>query len=119
MVIFIAHGSRNAAWRASIEASIEVLRADVGNDRVSLAYMECAPPTLMDAAARAVEAGAKRIRFIPLFLAVEGHVDRNIRPLVEEVRAAFDNVEVYLAPPIGQHPSFLDVLRTIISEQED
>ena len=119
MVIFIAHGSRNPHWRASIEALIDSLRADVGADRVRLAYMECTPPTLMDAAADAVEAGATSIRIVPLFLTGEGHVDRNISPLAEQVRAAFTDVQIHLAPPIGQHPSFRDLLHTIVAEAED
>jgi sirohydrochlorin cobaltochelatase len=113
MVIFIAHGSRDPNWRASVEALIESLRADLGRDRVGLAYMDCTPPTLMDAASEAVGAGATCVRVVPLFLTEEGHVERDIRPMVEQVGEAFSNVDVTLQPAVGRHPLFREMLRQI------
>jgi sirohydrochlorin cobaltochelatase len=116
MVIFIAHGSRNASWRGSVEALIESVQAELGPDRVRLAYMECTPPTLMDAAADAVAAGATSIRVVPLFLAGEGHVDRNIRPLIDRLRERFGRLEVDLVPPVGRHRLFKELLCAIARE---
>ena len=113
MVIFIAHGSRDPHWRASVEALIESLRADLGRDRVGLAYMDCTPPTLMDTASEAVGAGAAGIRVVPLFLTEEGHVERDVRPLVEQLRKAFGTVDVKLQPAVGRHPLFRELLREI------
>jgi sirohydrochlorin cobaltochelatase len=113
MLILIAHGSRNPRWRAPVEALVESLQAALGPDRVRLAYMEHAPPTLMDVAADAVRAGAKRIQVLPLFLTAEGHVDRHIRPLVDQLRKDHAPVEVELLPPVGQHPLFRELLHRI------
>jgi sirohydrochlorin cobaltochelatase len=113
MVIFIAHGSRDPKWRASVEAVIEALEADLGRDRVGLAYMDCTPPTLMDVASNAVRDGATSLRVAPLFLTEQGHVDRDIRPMVEQLRERFGRVEVELLPPVGQHPRFREMLREI------
>ena len=113
MVIFIAHGSRDPHWRTSIEALIESLRTDLGRDRVGLAYMDCTPPTLMDATSEAVAAGATGIRVVPLFLTEEGHVERDIQPMVEQLREAFGTVDVKLLPPVGRHPRFREMLHEI------
>jgi sirohydrochlorin cobaltochelatase len=113
MVIFIAHGSRDPSWRSSVEAVIESIRADLGPDSARLAYMECTPPTLMDVASDAVRMGATSLRVIPLFLAEEGHVDRDIRPMVDELRDVFGTIDVALQPPVGQHPLFRELLREI------
>jgi sirohydrochlorin cobaltochelatase len=113
MVIFIAHGSRDPHWRDSVAAMIESLRTDLGRDRVGLAYMDCSPPTLMDVASEAVRVGATSIRVVPLFLTEQGHVNRDIRPMVEQLRDEFQNVVVELLPPVGQHPLFGEVLREI------
>jgi sirohydrochlorin cobaltochelatase len=113
MVIFIAHGSRNPHWRASVEALMESIQADLGPDDVRLAYMDCTPPTLIDVASDAVHAGATCIRVVPLFLADEGHVDRNIRPVVERLREEFDGIDVELLAPVGQHRLFRELLHTI------
>lgn len=119
MLILIAHGSRNPRWCASIETLAESLQASVGPDKVRLAYMEHASPTLMDAASEAVRMGARRIRVLPLFLTAEGHVDRHIRPLVERLRENHAPVEVELLPPVGQHPLFRQLLHKVARESTE
>jgi len=113
MVIFVAHGSRNPKWRASVEALIESLQANLGCDEVQLAYMEHGPPTLVDVASRAIDAGATSIRVMPLFLADAGHVERDIRPMVERLRERSEQVEVELLAPLGRHRGFRDLLHEI------
>ncbi len=116
MLILIAHGSPHPAWRASVEELVESLQADLGEDRVRLAYLQCAPPTLGDVAAEAVRAGARAIRVLPLFLAEAGHVQRDIHPLVEQLRQADPSVEVTILPPLGRQPLFRELLREIASQ---
>lgn len=116
MLILIAHGSQRPAWRASVEHLTEALQRDAGADRVRLAYMDCARPTLMEVASDAIRAGCEELRVLPLFLTGEGHVERHIRPLVDEVRAAFPAARVELLPPAGQHPLFREMLRQIATQ---
>jgi len=113
MLILIVHGSHDPRWRASVEKLTKTLQADLGRDKVRLAYMRATPPTLMDVAADAIQAGARRIRVLPLFLTGEGHVDRDIRPMVEQIRKAHSPINVELLPPVGQHPMFRELLREI------
>ncbi|MFH1417245.1 MAG: CbiX/SirB N-terminal domain-containing protein [Planctomycetota bacterium] len=113
MLILVAHGSHDPRWRASMERVIESLQAEVGGGKVRLAYMECTPPTLADVASDAVLAGTTRIRVLPLFLTAEGHVDRDIRPLVAELRETHPHVDVEMLPPVGQHRLFRELLYKI------
>jgi sirohydrochlorin cobaltochelatase len=117
MLIVIAHGSRNPAWRASVERQIDALQADVGADALQLAYMELSPPTLTEVVAEAAQRGINKIRVMPLFLAQEGHVDKDIRPAVDQVRTAFGSIEIELLPPLGQHPLFRELLRSLAAEE--
>jgi sirohydrochlorin cobaltochelatase len=71
----------------------------------------------MDVVEAAVQHGVTKIRVFPLFLAVEGHVTKDIEPLVSEVREAFSSVHVELLPPMGQHPCFRDMLRGLAEEE--
>jgi sirohydrochlorin cobaltochelatase len=119
MLILVAHGSRNPRWRASIERLTDLLQVDLGADKVRLAYMELAPPTLVDVASDAARAGVKNIRVLPLFLAAEGHVDRNIGPMVDQLREKLEPVEVELLPPIGQHPRFRELIHKIAVEPRE
>jgi sirohydrochlorin cobaltochelatase len=118
MLIIVAHGSHDSSWRASVERVAESLQADLGPDKLQLAYMDCTPPTLDDVVSDAVEAGVRQIRVLPLFLADEGHVNRDIRPAVEAVRAAHPSVEVNLLPAVGQNRSFREMLAKIAIEPE-
>ncbi len=114
MLILIAHGSRNERWRASVERVVAAVAGNGGSRDVRLAYMDCSPPTLMDVATRAVSEGNRTLLVLPLFLAEEGHVERDVRPLVDELRRAVPSfVRVELMEPVGQQPEFIDVLGRI------
>lgn len=113
MLILIAHGSRDARWRASVERLADAMAADLGPGRVLLAYMDHTPPTLMDAAGEAARNGRRHIRVLPLFLAAEGHVERDVVPLVDGVRAAHPDLDVELLAPLGAHEEFVSALSAI------
>ncbi len=117
MLILMVHGSPNARWRASLERLTEALQRDVRDVEIRLAYMECTPPTLMDVVATAVESGVKEMRVLPMFLASEGHVERNVKPLVNEVRAAYSSIAVELLPSLGEFPQFREFLSAIARRQ--
>ncbi len=119
MLILIAHGSHNPHWRASVERVVDALQRELGPSAVRLAYMDCAPPTLMDVASEAVRDGVTSIRVLPLFLAEEGHVERDVYPLTEEVRERFPDIAVEQLPPLGKHPEFLEALARIVGRSTD
>ena len=119
MLIIVAHGSQDPSWRASVESVTESLQADLGAEKLRLAYMDHTPPTLDDVVTEAVQAGLRRIRVLPLFLANEGHVDRDIRPAVEEVRAVHQSAEIELLPAVGQHRFFREMLAKITEEKSE
>ena len=117
MLILVAHGSLDPKWRASVESLTESLQADLGPDKVRLAYMDHTPPTLDDVVSEAVQRGVLRVRVLPLFLANEGHVDRDIRPVVDRLRKIHRSVEVELMPAVGQHGLFRELLAKIAVEE--
>ncbi|MGD2215898.1 MAG: CbiX/SirB N-terminal domain-containing protein [Gemmatimonadales bacterium] len=117
MLILVAHGSRDPKWRASVEEMTELLQSELGPDKLRLAYMDHTPPTLDDVMSEAVEAGVARVRVLPLFIANEGHVERDIRPVVDRLRRVHRSVEVELLAALGQHRSFLEFLAGIALEE--
>jgi len=118
MLILLAHGSPKAEWRDSVERLAAVVGERSGPDTVCLAYMDHGPPTLMEAAAAAVNAGATHLRVLPLFLTGEGHVTHDIVPMVDGLKASHQNIEVELLPAIGQHPMFRKLLENIALRED-
>jgi sirohydrochlorin cobaltochelatase len=119
MLILVVHGSPAAGWRVSVERLTEALRADLGQNTVRLAYLKHTAPTVMDVASDAVQAGVKRIRVLPLFLAGEGHVARDLHPLIDRIRKTHRPLEVQLLPPVGEHPLFRELLGRIAVEEAE
>ena len=117
MLILIAHGSREPRWLASVEELAHSLQTEHGQDRVRLAYMQMASPTLMETVSDAAESGQTKIRVLPLFLTLGGHVARDIQNQIDQVRQARPNVDVQLLPPVGKHPSFMELLNRIVGEE--
>ena len=117
MLILIAHGSREPRWLASVEELAESLQVEHGPDRVRLAYMQFASPTLMEVVSDAAKSGQTRFRVLPLFLTLGGHVARDIQNLVDEVRQARPDIDVQLLRPVGKHPLFVDLLKKIVGEE--
>jgi sirohydrochlorin cobaltochelatase len=115
MLILLAHGSRDPRWRASVQKLAESVRAKLGCEPVRVAYLE-GSPALPDLAADAARAGVKRLRILPLFLAADGHVLRDVHPLVDRLRQTEPALEVELLPPVGQHPLFAELLCKIAVE---
>ena len=122
MFVLLVHGSRDRRWRDSVENLAESLRRDLQRDDperpgVGLAYLQFATPTLVDVVSKAVRAGEQRIRVLPLFLTGEGHVHRDIGPLMDRLHAAYPTIDLKLLPPVGRYPQFVGLLRTIATAE--
>jgi len=116
MLIVIAHGSPKEAWRDSVEGLVRSLQEETGEDRVCLAYLEHGPPALDETLSEVIAAGATKVRILPLFLAGDGHVASDIRPLVDKARSRYGQVDLELLPAVGQHPLFRDLLLELIRQ---
>lgn len=117
MLILIAHGSREPRWMASVEKLAHSLQTNHGQDRVRLAYMQFAAPTLIEVVSHAANSGQTKIRVLPLFLTLGGHVARDIQNQVDQARQAQPDIDIQLLPPVGQHPLFNELLHTIVAEE--
>jgi len=115
-LVLFAHGSRDPLWRAPFESLLSRLRADLGEDRVSLAFMEFAPPDLEEAVAGARRAGYGFFRLLPLFLAGGAHVATDIPEQVARLRKRFPEIVVEVLRPVGEDARFADLMVTVARE---
>lgn len=116
-LVLLAHGSKDPRWRLPFEQILSATRAEVGEGRVLLAYMEFIEPTLMDAARTCVEQGRLRMRIFPLFLAMGAHIANDVPRQAEELRAQFPGLEVEVLTPIGEDPRMTRLIQQIVVER--
>lgn len=115
-LILLAHGSPDPRWRATFEKLLAALRASCGSERVRLAYLEFAAPTLYDAAGAAARDGFCHLRILPLFMAGGGHVDRDIPVQVEQLGWELPEVEIDILPPVGEDSRVVTAIGNIAQE---
>ena len=112
-VILFAHGSRDPLWRLPIQAvAAEITKRQAGV-QVRCAYLELTEPTLPQAAAQLIAAGANNIRVLPLFLGVGKHAREDLPLLISEIRAAYPEVDVQLLATVGENPALIALMAEI------
>jgi sirohydrochlorin cobaltochelatase len=112
-IILLAHGSRDPLWRAPIEAVAAQVRASAPGTRVLCAYLELCAPTLTEAAADLVAAGAGAIRVFPLFFGVGKHAREDLPRLVGQIQAGHPGIAVELLPTAGEYPELTALMASI------
>ncbi|WOP14110.1 CbiX/SirB N-terminal domain-containing protein [Ottowia sp. SB7-C50] len=108
--VLFAHGSRDPAWRAPIEAVAARMRELSPGVRVMCAYLEYTSPTLQDAVDALRAAGATSVAIWPMFLGTGRHAREDLPQLVDELRAAHPGVVFTLHPAIAEHADVLQAM---------
>ncbi len=116
MLILIAHGSRDPAWRGSLETLTESTRARLPGEEVRLAFMQFTGPTLEEVVEGGIRTGTRAFRLLPLFMASAGHVDKDIRPVVMELSRKHPQAELTLLTPVGEDPLFPGLIAQIATD---
>jgi sirohydrochlorin cobaltochelatase len=112
-VILFAHGSRDPKWREPVEAVAALIRRRQPEARVSAAYLELCEPSLPDAAAQMISAGARSLCIFPIFFGVGKHAREDLPVLVDDLRAAHPGVRITLLPAAGEHEAVIALVADI------
>ena len=112
-IILFGHGSREPEWAQPLES---IARELSGQFVVELAYLERMKPTLDEAVDSAVAKGARRVRIVPVFLGVGGHLKTDLPRLVEAARARHAGLEIVLEQTIGERKEITDAIAAVISK---
>lgn len=118
-LILYAHGSKDPRWREPFEQLEADLRADLGDNRVRLAYMEFIAPTLAEVVAEAVREGIQHMSLLPVFMATGAHLATDLPEQVEAVRTQFPEVELKVLAAAGEDPRLVAVLHTLARESAE
>jgi sirohydrochlorin cobaltochelatase len=98
--LLFAHGSRDPAWRAPLDAVCELVRSQ-GQGPCEIAFLEFMQPELPHALDRLASQGLQHIRVMPLFWAAGKHVNHDLTDMVAAFRLRHPEVVVHVAPPLG------------------
>lgn len=121
-LILFAHGSRDPRWADTFERMVAAVRdrlhaTEPGSSaqpaRVQLAYLELMTPSLAQAAATAVSAGAQRVAIAPLFLGAGSHIREDLPELLQALEQAHPGVPFELLPLLGDMPELIGAVAGI------
>ena len=115
-LVLLAHGSRDPRWQQRFYAMCDALRAQLGDDRVGLAFLDHCPPTLKDTIAELAAAGASELSILPLFMATGAHVDRDLPRQLSDIDFAYPELTIEVLSPVGEHPLFVDLIARIAAD---
>lgn len=104
-IVFFCHGARDAAWREPFDAIVEQFRAHQPGRPVALAFLELMTPTLPEVVADLVDAGARAITVVPLFLAPGKHTRVDLPELLEQARRQWPAVEFRAEATLTEAPA--------------
>ena len=111
-VILLAHGSSTPTWAAPFRQLQVLLQTD--NTPVHLAFISSQSPTLPQAAADAIAAGAGRVTVLPALLGAGVHALEDIGRDVAALHAAYPAVTFTVAPVLGANEAVLEAIATAL-----
>ena len=115
-IVLFAHGSRDARWRAPVEAVAARIGALAPDLAVRCAYLEAATPDLAGAVDELAGAGVQAIDVLPIFLGVGKHLREDLPRLVDDMREARPQLVFRLRPAVGETPELIETLARIALE---
>ena len=113
-LLVMVHGSPRPAANRTMFDVVKTLEArPEARERfpiVRVGFMECNEPSIPDAIAECVNAGASTVVAVPYFLHTGTHVCDDLPGLLEEARTTYPNVTFQLGDYIGLSPRLSDLL---------
>ena len=109
-IVLVDHGSRLAEANQVLEDVAAELRERLPGQRVWVAHMELAPPSLAEAIDGCVAEGAEEVVVHPYFLAPGRHSTRDIPRLAEEAAARHPALRIRVTPPLGVHAGLVEAV---------
>lgn len=111
-LIVVDHGSKRAAANELLEVVIEQVKTLSAGKYIAVeaAHMELAAPTLEDAFARCLAAGAEAIVVSLFFLSPGRHASADIPRMVEQQRQKYPHLRVEMTGPLAPDTRLAQIL---------
>jgi sirohydrochlorin cobaltochelatase len=109
-IVLFAHGARDPEWARPFEEIARRVHASRPEYPLALAYLELMSPTLEEAIAAVVSAGALAVTVFPLFMAQGAHLKQDLPKILDAIRAGYPHIPISLETPVGEMPQILDAI---------
>jgi sirohydrochlorin cobaltochelatase len=108
-LLLIGHGSRDSLATAEYKQFADGLA-----ERLQLpvypCFLEFADPPIAEGVRLCVEAGAKRIVALPLFLGPAGHQKNDVPTIINWAKGEWPDIQISYGTPLGAQPQVINVL---------
>ena len=111
-LVLLAHGSRDALWRAPFEQIATQIRSQRGDVQVRTAYMELCEPKADSVVAELLALGVQHITIAPLFLGMGAHTREDLPALMQALQAAHPQITFQVLPTLGESSALLALIST-------
>ncbi len=108
-LLLIGHGSRDEEATAEYEAFAQQLAANLQID-THPCFLEFADPPIVEGIRACVEAKAKQIVALPLFLGPAGHQKNDVPTIINWAKNEWPNIQFQYGTPLGAQPQIINVL---------
>lgn len=109
-LILFAHGARDPRWAAPFQRMQALIKKQLPQQDVELAFLELMAPSLHDAVAALATGGCRQITVVPVFLGQGGHVLRDLPVMIQDLKQSHPDVNFKLVEAVGENPAVLQAI---------
>jgi sirohydrochlorin cobaltochelatase len=109
-LILFGHGARDVRWREPFDRLANLWKAQHPHVRVELAFLELMQPSLEEAIASQVAAGATEVVVVPVFFGQGGHLRNDFPVLLSSCQERFPDVQLSATPAVGEDEAVLQAI---------
>ena len=109
-IVLFGHGASDARWREPFDRLASFWRVQHPNKPVALAFLEFMQPSLEEAIASQVAAGAAEIVIVPVFFGQGGHLRNDFPVLLSVCQEKFPSVKLSATLAVGEDEAVLQAI---------
>ena len=117
-IVVAGHGSRDPDAVREFEALVELIRARAPQHVVSHGYLEFASPTIGQAVAANLAAGARQVAVVPGVLLAARHAKNDMPSELLALAREHPAIDFYFGAPLNLHPQLLQLAQERIVAAE-
>ncbi len=113
--ILLAHGSTDANWLAPFQTLYSNILSHTEGQRLELAYMELAEPSLQSMIEQLATEGFDDIDILPLFFAAGRHLRKDVPQLLQQIQEQSEQpLSLTLQQPVGLEPEIAEAISRLV-----